>query len=191
MAAADNITQLLLQWSKGDKQALNELMPLLYGELRRLAEARLRQERPDHTLQATALIHEAYMRLADWQAMEWQNRAHFLAVAAQLMRNILVDHARKHIAAKRGGERYKLSLSDIPNLAKTKDPDLIALDDALTTLAAIDPQQSRIVEMRYFGGLSIDEIAAVLAISPSTVSREWKLAKVWLLHELDNSAEKS
>jgi RNA polymerase sigma-70 factor, ECF subfamily len=189
MVTPNNVTHLLLKWSKGDKGALDELIPLLYGELHRLANLRLRMERPNHTLQATALVHEAFIRLADWQSIEWQNRAHFLAVAAQLMRNILVDHARKHIAAKRGGDRYRLSLSDIPNLANERELDLIALDDALVTLATVDQQQSRIVELRYFGGLSIEEIAEVLAVSPSTVSREWKLAKVWLLHELDNSKQ--
>jgi RNA polymerase sigma factor (TIGR02999 family) len=182
-----NVTQLLKCWSSGDKEALNQLIPLVYEELYRLANSRLRQERVDHTLQATALINEAYLRLADWQTIDWQSRAHFIGVAAQVMRNILVDHARKHTAGKRGGDRYKISLAAVPNLAEERDLDLIALDDALQSLTALDPQQGKIIELRYFGGLNIDEIAEVLAVSPATVSREWRLAKIWLMHQLDNT----
>lgn len=186
MANDKSITHFLKAWGEGDKKALDEIMPLIYDELHRLALNRLRQERADHTLQATALVNEAYMRLAEWQSIEWQNRAHFIGVAAQVMRNILVDYARKHIAGKRGGDRYRISFAAVPNLKQEVDLDLVALDDALKTLETLDPQQSRLIELRYFGGLSIEETAAVLGISETAVSREWKLAKIWLMHELEN-----
>lgn len=186
MTSQHKITQILRDWSEGNKEALDQLIPLVYDELHRLAMHRLRQERPGHTLQATALVNEAYMRLADWQNVDWQNRAHFIGVAAQVMRNILVDYARKHGAEKRGGDRYRISLAAVPNLAQERDFDLVALDDALTSLAAIDAQQSRIIELRYFGGLSIEETAEVLGVSAATVSREWKIAKMWLRREMDN-----
>ena len=163
-------------------------MPLVYDELRRLAERYLRHERPNHTLQATALVHEAYLRLVDQTQVEWQNRAHFFGVAANLMRQILVNHALSHQAAKRGGNAYKLSHNEAASVSKEPDVDLEALDDALNTLAAIDPQQSRIVELRFFGGLTIEETAQVLGISPATVKREWTVAKAWLHCEITKSS---
>jgi RNA polymerase sigma factor (TIGR02999 family) len=186
MATPGEVTQLLNDWSNGDRAALDKLMLIVYKELRHLANKRLRHERPDHTLQATALVNEAYMRLTDWKNVEWKNRAHFLGVAAQLMRNILVDHARTRMATKRGGGLYKLAFNDAINLPNEQDLDLVSLDDALLSLAAIDPQQSKIVELRFFGGLTFEEVAEVLQVSPATVSREWNLAKIWLLREISN-----
>ena len=159
-------------------------MPVVYGELRRLAQHYLRRERPDHTLQATALVHEAYQRLVDQRAVTWQNRAHFFGVAAQLMRRILVDHARRHHAAKRGGTALKVSLNDVVLAAEERAEDLVALDDALNRLAAMDPRQGRVVELRLFGGLTVEETAEVLRISPATVKREWTTAKAWLSREI-------
>lgn len=181
------ITHLLAEWRQGNKQALDKLVGLVYNQLHQIARRRLSSERQDHTLQPTALINEAYMRLAKWQSFDWQNRAHFLAVTAEIMRNILVDYARKNLADKRGGDRYKISLTQMSdNAQKEKDLDLVALDDALKALSEIDPLQSKIIELRYFAGLSIEEVAETLNISPSTVSREWKLAKLWLMRKLDN-----
>jgi RNA polymerase sigma factor (TIGR02999 family) len=174
------VTQLLEKWSNGDQSALDELMALLYDELRRLASAYLRRERPDHTLQPTALVNEAYMRLVDQRHTRWQNRAQFFGIAAQLMRRILVDHARAHNAAKRGGPQYAVSLSQADRFAKQPDVELLALHDALNELATIDPQQGRIVEQRFFGGLSIEETAEVLGVSHATVERDWKMARAWL-----------
>jgi len=159
---------------------LEELMPLVYDELRRLAAHYLRHERPDHTLQPTALVHEAYLRLVDQTQVRWQNRAHFFGIAANLMRQILVNHALSHRASKRGGTAIKLTLDEAAGLSKQRDVDLVALDEALTRLAALDSQPSRIVELRFFGGLSIEETAEVLRISPATVKREWTMAKAWL-----------
>jgi RNA polymerase sigma factor (TIGR02999 family) len=184
MATTGEVTQLLNEWSNGDQSALDKLLPIIYKELRYLADNRLRHERADHTLQATALVNEAFLRLADWKKIEWKSRAHFLGVAANLMRNILVDHARNHLAAKRGGQMYRLSFSDAINLPDERDVDLIALDDALMSLSSIDPQQSKIVELRFFGGLTFEDVAEVLEVSPATVSREWNLAKIWLLREI-------
>jgi RNA polymerase sigma factor (TIGR02999 family) len=185
MAASPNdVTQMLVDWSHGDRGALDQLMPLVYDELRRLAEQRLRHERPDHTLSATALVHESYLRLIDQRNVNWQNRAHFFAIAAQLMRRILVDYARDHHTLKRGGPGPKLSLDEAVALSTARDVDLVALDDALTSLAARDLQKSRIVELRFFGGLNIEETADVLGVSPRTVKREWRLAKAWLHYEL-------
>jgi RNA polymerase sigma factor (TIGR02999 family) len=183
-APQQDVTQLLVNWSNGDQAALEELTPLVYGELRRLASRYLRRERPDHTLQSTALVHEAYMRLIDQRSVRWQNRAHFFGVAAQLIRRILVDHARSRMAAKRGSAVCKLSLDEAIETPGARDLDLAALDDALTALATIDPQQSRIVELRFFTGLSIDETAEVLHISPATVKRDWTTAKAWLFREI-------
>ena len=163
-------------------------MPLVYGELRRIARRYLRAERPDHTLQSTALVHEAYVRLAHQDLPQWENRAHFFAVAAQVMRQILVDHARSHRAAKRGAGGCKLTLDEMSEVPLMTDVDVIALDDALKTLAEMDQQQSRVVELKFFGGLSINETAEVLAISPSTVQRYWMSARAWLFRELDRSA---
>jgi len=184
MSEPAGVTQLLVEVGRGDQSALDELFPLVYRELRRLADSYLRNERPDHTLQATALVHEAYLRLVDQTSISWQNRAHFFSVAAQVMRHILVDHARSHQRAKRGSGARKLSLDEAISFFKEKDINLVALDEALTELAKLDPQQSRIVELRFFGGLTIEEIAEVLKISPATVSREWALAKIWLHREL-------
>ena len=178
------LTQLLVEWSNGDKAALDQLMPLVYEELRRVAESYLRRERAGHTLQPTALVNEVYLRLIDEKNMTWQSRAHFLGVAAQLMRFILIDHARARASAKRGGPAKKVSLDDAINFFEQKELDLIELDCALGKLELIDPQQGRIVELRFFGGLTIEETAEVLDVSPATVKREWSMAKAWLHREL-------
>jgi RNA polymerase sigma factor (TIGR02999 family) len=179
-SSAKEITQMLVAWSNGRQEVLEELMPLVYDELRRLAAHYLRHERPDHTLQPTALVHEAYLRLVDQTQVRWQNRAHFFGIAANLMRQILVNHALSHRASKRGGTAIKLTLDEAAGLSKQRDVDLVALDDALTRLAALDPQQGRTVELRFFGGLTIEETAEVLRVSPATVKREWTMAKAWL-----------
>lgn len=183
-----DVTQLLVNWSNGDRQALEQLTPLVYSELRRLASRYLRRERQGHTLQSTALVHEAYMRLVDQRNVHWQNRAHFFGIAAQLIRRILVDHARSHHAQKRGADACKLSLDEAIATAEKRDLNLVALDDALETLAKIDEQQSRVVELRFFTGLSIEETAEVLGISPATVKRDWAAAKAWLYREISGSA---
>jgi RNA polymerase sigma factor (TIGR02999 family) len=185
---SQEITELLLNWNNGDREALNRLIPLVYKELYWMAKNRLNQERSGHTLEATALVNETYLRLVKLDSLSWQNRAHFFAIAAQLMRNILVDYARKQIANKRIGARNKLSLAELPDLVQTKEVDLVALDDALTSLAAIDPQQSRIIEIRFFGGLTIEETAEVMKLSPKIVRREWDTAKLWLLRELSRKS---
>lgn len=177
------VSALLIRWRSGDQAALQALIPLVYQELRRIAQHHLQLERPDHTLQSTALVHEAYLRLMKQGPAEVANRAHFLAVASQLMRQILVDHARGHRAAKRGGG-FKLEINDAVSAQKTQRVDLIALDDALKELAELDPQQSRIVELRFFGGLLIDETAEIVGISPTTVKREWATARAWLRREV-------
>jgi RNA polymerase sigma factor (TIGR02999 family) len=181
------VTQLLINWSNGDRAALDKLMPLVYDELHRLAHRYMSRERPDHTLQTTALVHEAYLRLIDQTHVRWQNRAHFFGIAANVMRQILLQHARSHHAAKRGGARPSLSLEDAVGLSKEPAVDLVALDDALTSLAAYDPQKSRIVELRFFGGLTVDETAEVLGLSPRTVKREWRVAKAWLYNAMINA----
>jgi len=182
------VTELLGRWRAGDREALDSLMPLVYQELRRIAQRYLSNERPDHTLQSTALVHEAYVRLAQQDLPQWQNRAHFFAVAAQLMRQILVDYARSHLASKRGGNVYKLALDDAEEQPQAFDVDIVALDDALKSLAEMDGQQSRVVELKFFGGLSIEDTAEVLGISASTVKRDWITARAWLYRELDRSA---
>ena len=187
MTSSATITQLLIKWRNGDKAALDELMPQVYDELRRLANYYLRQERPDHTLQATALVHEAYLRLVGEDEIDWQDRAHFFGIAAVRMRQILVEHARSRQAAKRGGGEYRLSLGEADLLAERRDVNLLALDDALERLEALDPQKSRIVELRYFGGLTIEETSEALRISPSTVKRDWSMARAWLRSEISNS----
>ncbi len=178
------VTALLQAWSGGDQSALDKLIPLIYDELRRLAGHYLRRERIGHTLQPTALVHEAYLRLADQRQMEWQNRAHFFGAAAQVMRRILVDHARQHRATKRGGAEHKVTLEEDVALSEQRDVNLLALDDALNKLAEIDLQKSRIVELRFFSGLSIDETAEVMEISEATVTRQWRTAKAWLHREI-------
>jgi RNA polymerase sigma factor (TIGR02999 family) len=184
-----DVTQLLVSWSNGDQQALDKLIPLVYGELRRLADRYLRRERPGHTLQSTALVNEAWMKLIDQRNVHWQNRAHFFGVAAQLIRRILVDYARNRYAAKRGGHAFKLSLEDVVEMPKQRDLDLVVLDDALESLSKVDPQQGRIVELRFFAGLSIEETAEVLRISPATVKRDWVSAKAWLYREMGGRPE--
>jgi RNA polymerase sigma factor (TIGR02999 family) len=178
------ITQLLVSWSKGDQAAADALMPLVYDELRRLANSYLRRERPNHTLQPTELVHEAYLRLIDQQSVSWQNRAQFFGLAATLMRHILVDHARRRRAAKRQGAAYTLSLSQADRLSRQPEVNLLALDDALKALAAAKPRHSQIVELRFFGGLTIEETAAALGVSQATVERAWNFARAWLRREI-------
>jgi RNA polymerase sigma factor (TIGR02999 family) len=186
MEPPESVTQLLLDWGAGDEAALEKLMPLVYSELRRLAGNYLRRERQGHTLQPTALVNEAYLKLVDQRNARWQNRAQFYGVAAQLMRRILVDHARQHQAAKRGGSnQQRLSITSAGQLAREPELDLLALHEALEELARIDLQQSRIVELRYFGGLSIEETAEVLGIGHATVERDWKMARAWLRRKLE------
>src|SRR6185295_18307591 len=179
-----NVTQLLMGWGNGDKEALDQMVPIVYDELRRQAARYLRRERVGHTLQTTALIHEAYVRLVDQRNVQWQNRAHFFGIAAQLMRRILVDHARTKKRVKRGGSDVKVSLADATIAVKEQDLDVVALDEALTRLAEIDEQQSRVVELRFFSGLTVEETAEVMGISPATVKRDWSMAKAWLHREL-------
>ena len=179
-----NVTQLLIAWNGGDKQALDKLLPVVYDELRRQAARYLRRERPGHTLQTTALIHEAYLRLIDQKSVQWQNRAQFFGIAAQMMRRILVDHARTKHRAKRGGSDVRVSLTDATSVTKDPDLNLVELDEALNRLEKIDPQQSKIVELRFFSGLNVEETAAALQISPATVKRDWKVAKAWLHREI-------
>jgi RNA polymerase sigma factor (TIGR02999 family) len=186
MQASEGITQLLIDWGKGDQAALDRLMPLVYSELRRLAGNYLRRERAEHTLQPTALVNEAYLKLIDQRNAKWQNRAHFFGIAAQLMRRILVDHARQHQAIKRGGSaQQRLSVTSAEKLVKQPEVDLLALNEALDELEKMDPQQSRIVELKFFGGLSIEEIAEVVGISHATVERDWKMARAWLRRQLE------
>jgi RNA polymerase sigma factor (TIGR02999 family) len=188
-ASSARISRLLADWGRGDENARDALIPVVYDELRRIARRYLRTERPDHTLQSAALVNEAYLRLTRHPAPRWQNRAHFFGVAARLMRHILVDHARHRVAAKRGAGVARLALDpEIMSLGKT-DVDLLALDDALGRLSVLDAQQGRLVELRFFGGLSIEETATVLDISPATVKREWVTARTWLKRELKRSAE--
>jgi len=182
-----DVTQLLVAWNQGDQAALDELLPVVYDELRRLARSYLRRERPDHTLQATALVHEAYLRLIDQNQVTWQNRAHFFGIAAQMMRRILVDFARQRPRADKNTEVQHLSLEDAMTLPAGNDPDLLALDEALKTLAEMDERKCRIVELRFFGGLSVDETAEVMKVAPITVMREWNKAKAWLYRELSSN----
>ncbi len=185
------VTDLLIRWRGGDQRALESLIPLVYAELRSLAHYYLRQERHDHTLQSTALVHEAYVRLVGREPPTLQNRSHFFGVAARLMREILVDYARGQRAAKRGGGAPAIALDEIENVAQRVDVDLLLLDDALTELARLDERQSRIVELRYFSGLSIDETSEVLGISSTTVSREWTTARAWLYRQIARSESSS
>ena len=182
------VTGLLRQWSQGDREALGRLMPLVYDELKRLAHRYMRGERVGHTLQTTALVNEAYLRLVSWKAAQWQNRAQFFAVSAQMMRRILVDFARDKQYLKRGGGALQVSLSEAAAFADGRETDLVALDEALTALANVDKRKAKVVEMRFFGGLSIAEAAEVLKVSEETVNRDWRLAKVWLLRELGREA---
>jgi len=184
-SSTSNVTRLLLQWSEGDTAAREALIPLVYGELRRIARQCLASQRPGHTLQSTALVHEAYLRLVDHSSVHWENRVHFFAVAAQLMRRILVDHARRQRAAKRGGGNLTLVLDEAVAPPARRAVDLIALDDALNGLAALDSRQSQIVELRFFGGLSIEDTSQLLDISPATVKREWVTARAWLYQQVN------
>ena len=186
--SSKSVSQLLVKWKDGDQEALRALVPLVYAELRRLAHHYLQGERPDHTLESAALVHEAYVRLAERSPLQLQNRAHFFAVASHLMRQILVDYARRRRRAKRGGGR-KLTLDDAVFVSRGKDLDLVALDDALNELSRLDAQQGKIVELRFFGGLSIAQTAHVLDISPATVKREWATARVWLRREISRTAQ--
>ena len=183
--AAPNITQLLIAWSGGDERALEALAPVVHQELHGLAARYMAGERTGHVLQATALVNEAYLRLVDWKSVKWNDRAHFFGMAAHIMRRILVDFARAQHRAKRGGGVIHVSLSDIEEMAKPRHADLVALDDALTTLAELDGRQSQVVELRFFGGLSLEETAAALDVSVGTVRRDWSLARAWLYRELN------
>ena len=187
--AAPEVTQLLIAWSQGEESALEQLMPLVYEELRRLAKRYMARENPGQTLQATALVHEAYLRLIEQRLVSWQNRAHFYAISAQMMRRILVDRARARNYEKRGGAVGRISLDESLVMQPEREPNLVALDDALKSLALIDPRKSQVVEMRYFGGLTVEESAEVLKVSVDTVMRDWKLAKVWLLRELSKNSD--
>jgi RNA polymerase sigma factor (TIGR02999 family) len=188
MAAAPlpPITGLLVDWSNGDQTALDKLLPLVEQELHRLAHSYMRREKPDHTLQTTALVNEAYLKLIDQKKTRWQNRAHFFGIAAQIMRRILLNYARDQQRQKRGGKAVPVSLSEASVVCVEKPEELIALDEALKRLATVDERKSRVVELRYFGGLEIDEIAEVLKVSPITVMRDWKFARAWLLREIEN-----
>ena len=191
-ASLNEITEQLIAWSKGDDAALEQLIPAVYQELRRMADHYLRGEDSGHSLQPTALVHEAYLRLIDQTKVEWQNRAHFFGVAAQMMRRILIDHAKAKHRVKRGGTAVKVMLDENVNFTQERASELLALDDALQTLARMDERKSRIVELRYFGGLTVEETAQVLGISDKTVMRDWNLAKAWLYRELtSNSANES
>lgn len=184
MSEAGSITQLLQDYQSGNKDALDAMFPLVYDELRRLAASRLRNERDDHTLQATALVHEAYLRLIEQHSQTWQNRAHFFGLAAEMMRRILINHAVKRNADKRFGNQTRLALDEMIDFTQGHDVNLIRLDESLTTLAEFDPKQAKIVELKFFGGLTNEEIAEVLNISDSTVKREWRVAKAWLHEQL-------
>lgn len=182
-----DVTQLLANWGQGSLEAREELIPLVYQELRSLASSYLRRERPDHTLQPTALVHEAYIRLVDQRNVTWENRHHFFGAAAQLMRRILVDHARSHLAEKRGSGMAKVALTEAIAMSQEQPAQMLVLNDCLTRLAAIDPQQGQIVELRVFGGLKVEEITAIMGISSSTVKRDWALAKAWLSREISSA----
>jgi RNA polymerase sigma factor (TIGR02999 family) len=186
-----NITQLLLQWRRGDPAALEQLMPLVYEELRRLARQCMRGERPGHTLQTTALVNEAYLRLVNSSCVQWQDRAHFFAIASQLMRRVLVDEARKRRNLKRGGEYTRVNIEAVEASSDPRDIDLLALDQALDALSEFAPRKSKVVELRFFGGLSIEETALVMGISTDIVKREWRTAKLWLLRELSESTPRN
>jgi RNA polymerase sigma-70 factor, ECF subfamily len=182
------VTQLLVDWGNGNQAALDRLMPLVYTELRQLAHRYMRWERPGHTMQSTALIHEAYLRLVDQNQVRWQHQAHFFGIAARLMRQILIEHARSHTRAKRGGGVGTISLDKAAIVSQARATELLALDDALERLATIDPRKSQVVELRFFGGLSVEEAAQVLNIAPNTVLRDWRMAKAWLRREISHES---
>jgi RNA polymerase sigma-70 factor (ECF subfamily) len=183
-AVPEQVTELLIRWSNGDRAALDKLTPLVYDELRRVASHYMRREDTGHTLQTTALVNETYLRLIDQKRMRWQNRAHFFGIAAQLMRRILVDHARKRHNLKRGGTVRKVSLDQAAFVGDERDTDLVALDEALRSLETLDERKGKVVELRFFGGLNIEEAAEVLSVSPATIQREWAMAKAWLYREI-------
>lgn len=187
----EGVTRLLSAWRAGDDRALEQLMPLVYGELRRLAGRYLNRERQGHTFQTHDLIHEAFLRLIDQRQVDWRSRAHFFAISAQMMRRILVDHARQRGSRRRGGDVRMLVLDEVPDLAVQSDDDLVALDDALTELAGVDESLARVVELRFFGGLEHDEIAVLLGVSNPTVRRRWRVAKAWLYRQLSGEAPSS
>jgi RNA polymerase sigma factor (TIGR02999 family) len=178
------VTQLLRAWNQGDRRALDQLYELVYAELRRLAHHYMSRENPGHTMQTTALVHEAYLRLANTKDLDWKDRAHFFAVSANVMRRILIDGARARRADRRGGDEFPVALDEAPEVAQKSDPELIALDDALIELANVNERQSQVVELRYFGGLSVEETAEALKVSPDTVMRDWRFAKAWLKREM-------
>jgi|SRR5262245_7709204 len=180
-----DVTELLIAWGQGDQSAFEELVPMVHAELRRLARRQMAGERPGHTLQTTALVNEAYLRLLDLSRVRWQDRTHFLSMSSRVMRRILVDHARARDARKRGGDDIKVPLDDGAEVSNERSVDLVALDDALNALAVIDSRKSQVVEMRFFGGLSVEETAEALQVSPETVKRDWRMAKAWLMKELD------
>jgi RNA polymerase sigma factor (TIGR02999 family) len=192
--AGDDVTELLIEWRQGDRAALDRLTPLVYDEIRRIAHRYVQRERDGHTLQTTALVNEAYIRLAGSQNVAWQNRSHFFAVAAQVMRHILIDHARRRHYVKHGGEAQRIALDDALAteqglmMSQPRAAELVALDEALDELARIDPRKSRVVELRYFGGLSLDETAAVLEVSRMTVRRDWRAAKAWLYKAVNSES---
>jgi RNA polymerase sigma factor (TIGR02999 family) len=187
MIPQSNVTQLLREASSGNRQSLDQLLPIVYNELRRLADSFMRRERASHTLQPTALVHEAYIRLIDQRDVEWENRAHFMSIAAETMRRILVNYAHANNAAKRGGKETKLSIDEAIGFQVGEEIDLVLLDEALTNLAQFDPRQSQIVELRFFGGLTVKEVATVLSLSAATVEREWRTAKAWLHDQIVRS----
>jgi RNA polymerase sigma factor (TIGR02999 family) len=183
-ANCSETTQLLRAWANGDREALEKLTPRVYKELRRIAGHLMRDERPGRTIQTTALVHEAYLKLIDVTRVDWQHRAHFFAVSAQIMRRILLDRARRRVAAKRGGAAVRLNLDEAPDVGAGRAREIIQLDDALNSLANIDPRKAQVIEFRFFAGLSVEETAEVLKVSPATVLRDWRLARAWLLNEL-------
>jgi RNA polymerase sigma factor (TIGR02999 family) len=178
------VTALLKAWGSGDSHALEQLMPHVYAELRRMSRKYMKEEKPGHTLQATALVHDVYLKLVDIDSVEWKDRAHFFGVCAQMMRRILVDSARARRSAKRGGPAPPINLADAPQIGVSQDRELLALDDAMNALAEMDPRKVKVIELRYFGGLSVEETAEVVKISPQSVMRDWKLAKAWLQREM-------
>jgi RNA polymerase sigma-70 factor, ECF subfamily len=187
-AKSSETTQLLRAWANGDRGALEQLTPRVYRELRRIAGHCMQNERSGRTIQTTALVHEAYLKLIDVTNVDWQHRAHFFAVSAQVMRRILLDRARRRVAAKRGGAVPKLNLDELPDVGSGRARELIALDDALNALAGLDPRKAQVIELRFFGGLSVEETAEVLKVSPDTVMRDWRLARAWLLAELSGKS---
>ncbi len=188
-AERERITQLLRRWSAGDRGAEEEVLPLVYGELRRIAESHFRRERPGHTLQATALVHEAWLRLGSEPGLSWPSRSHFYSLVASVIRRILVDHAREHNRLKRGGGMVNVSLEEAMEIGTGRPPELVEVDDALERLARVDPRKARVVELRFFAGLSVEETAEVLAVSVETVGREWRRARAWLFNALSSTGE--